>query len=129
MFELLKLKVAIAAARLLPAGLARRFVREQDGVAAVEFGLVAIPFFALMFAIIETGMVFFASQTLETAVADASRLIMTGQAQTQGFSQAQFKEAICSRIYGMFNCASGIQIDVRTAAAFGSTNMGRPVDA
>ena len=36
-----------------------------------------------------TAIVFFAGQALETAAADSARLIMTGQAQTQGFSQAQ----------------------------------------
>ena len=53
--------------------------------------MVAAPFLALMFAIMETAIVFFAGQALETAVADCARLIMTGQAQTQGFNQAQFK--------------------------------------
>ena len=76
------------------------FVRQQDGAAAVEFGLVAAPFLALIFAIMETAIVFFAGQTLETAVADSARLIMTGQAQTQGFDQAAFKNAVCAKIYG-----------------------------
>ena len=38
-------------------------------------------FFALLFAIIELAMVFFASQVLETVTQDTARLIMTGQAQ------------------------------------------------
>ena len=58
-----------------------------------------------MFAIMETAIVFFASQTLETAVADSARLIMTGQAQTQSFTQAQFKTAVCAKILGLFDCA------------------------
>ena len=41
----------------------------------VEFGLVAVPFLGLTFAILETALVFFAGQTLETAVADSARLI------------------------------------------------------
>ena len=76
---------------------ARRFVRQQDGATTVEFALVAAPFLAIIFAIIETAIVFFAGQTLETADADSARLIMTGQAQTQGFSQAQFKNAVCAQ--------------------------------
>ena len=52
----------------LPARLARRFARAQDGAAAVEFALVAAPFLALIFAILETALVFFAGQTLEAAV-------------------------------------------------------------
>jgi Flp pilus assembly protein TadG len=43
----------------------------KDGSAAVEFGLIAAPFIALLFAIMETAIVFFAGQTLETAVADS----------------------------------------------------------
>src|SRR5205823_6460467 len=63
----------------------RRFARRQDGGSAVEFGLIAAPFLALTFAIMETAVIFFSGQALETAVADSARLIMTGQAQTQGF--------------------------------------------
>jgi Flp pilus assembly protein TadG len=67
--------------KLLRIRTVRRFAKGDDGIAAVEFGIVAAPFLALMFAIMETAIVFFASQTLETAVADSARLIMTGQAQ------------------------------------------------
>ena len=63
----------------------RRFARRQDGAAAVEFAFIAVPFLALLFAILETALVFFAGQSLESAVADTGRLIMTGQAQ-QGIS-------------------------------------------
>ena len=90
------------------------FVRKDDGSAAVEFGMVAAPFLLLVFAIMETAIVFFAGQALETAVANSARLIMTGQAQTQGFDQAAFKNAVCGKIYGLFNCASGVYVDVKT---------------
>src|ERR1043165_2856334 len=84
----------------------RRFARQDDGAAGVEFGIVAAPFLALMFAIMETALVFFAGQTLETAVADSARLIMTGQAQTQSFTATQFKSAVCARIGGLFDCTN-----------------------
>jgi Flp pilus assembly protein TadG len=107
----------------------RRFTRGEDGAATVEFGIVALPFFALMFAIIETAMIFFASQTLEAAVADSARLIMTGQAQAQSFSQTDFKNAVCAKIYGLFDCANGMQIDVKTYSSFSSISMAKPIDA
>ncbi|HVX98816.1 MAG TPA: TadE/TadG family type IV pilus assembly protein [Pseudorhodoplanes sp.] len=106
-----------------------RFARRNDGAVAVEFALVAAPFLALVFAIIETAVVFFAGQTLETAVADSARLIMTGQAQTAGFTQQQFKDQVCSRIYGLFNCSSGVAVDVRTYSSFSSINLSKPIDA
>ena len=46
----------------------RRFARRQDGAAAVEFAFIAAPFLALLFAILETSLVFFAGQTLEAAL-------------------------------------------------------------
>ena len=107
----------------------RRFARREDGVAAVEFGIVALPFLALMFAIMETALIFFASQTLETAVADSARLIMTGQAQSQSFTQAQFKTQVCSKIAGLFDCAGGLQIDVKTYSSFSSISTSKPIDA
>src|SRR5882757_10577980 len=97
-----------------------RFIRHQDGTSTVEFAMLAAPFLALMFAIIETAIVFFAGQALETAGSDSARLIMTGQAQTQGMSQAQFKNAVCARIYGLFDCAGGLYVDVKNYPSFAS---------
>jgi Flp pilus assembly protein TadG len=107
----------------------RRFVRSQDGATTVEFAMVVAPFLALVFAILETAIIFFAGQTLETANADSARLIMTGQAQSQGFSQAQFKNAVCAKIYGLFNCQGGLYIDVKTYTSFANVNNAKPVDA
>lgn len=115
--------------RRVEMSVARKFLRRQEGAAAIEFAMVAAPFLALVFAIIETSMVFFAGQTLETAAADSARLIMTGQAQTQGFDQAKFKETVCAKIFGLFDCASGILVDVKTYSSFGSVDTSSPIDA
>ncbi len=95
-------RLSRAVGRSFVCATARRFIRQQDGATAVEFAMVAAPFLAMVFAIVETALVFFAGQALETAGADSARLIMTGQAQTQGYDQAQFKQAVCARIYGLF---------------------------
>jgi Flp pilus assembly protein TadG len=107
----------------------RRFARRQDGAVAVEFGLILLPFLALMFGIMETALVFFADQTLETAVADSARLIMTGQAQTQSLTAATFKNAVCARIYGLFNCSTGVYVNVQTYSSFGSITYTPPLDS
>ncbi len=41
-----------------------RFGRKDDGAAAVEFAFVVVPFFAILFAIIELALVFFAEGDL-----------------------------------------------------------------
>jgi Flp pilus assembly protein TadG len=127
MFAPKRSKIAVFAQRILPYRLARRFVRQQDGVAAGEFAMGAVPFLALTFAILETALVFFAGQTLETAVTDAGRLIMTGQAQTQGWSKDDFKNAVCNHIYGLFDCANGIYVDVKTYTSFAAISQTPPV--
>jgi Flp pilus assembly protein TadG len=107
----------------------RRFARHEGGASAVEFALVLLPFLALMFGIMETALVFFADQTLETAVADSARLILTGQAQNQGLNATTFKNAVCARIYGLFNCQSGVYVNVQTYSSFGSISYTPPIDS
>lgn len=124
--EAARRKMAARLVRRLPKRLARRFIREQDGAAAVEFALVALPFLALLFAILETALVFFAGQTLETAAAESSRLIMTGQAQTANYTKEDFKTQVCNRIYGLFSC-SEIYVDVKQYTAFSTANNTAPV--
>jgi len=121
-------KIATRVCRLLPVRVARRFARQQEGSAAIEFGLVALPFFALTFAILETALVFFAGQTLETAASEAGRLIMTGQAQSAGYSQAAYKQQICNYLAGgLFDCANGVYVNVNTYSSFSSVNNTAPV--
>jgi Flp pilus assembly protein TadG len=128
MVERIRSQIVARLRRLLPARAARRFARHQKGAAAVEFALVAVPFLALTFAIIETALVFFAGQTLETAASDAGRLIMTGQAQSGGFSQADFKTAVCNKLAGgLFDCTNGVYVNVTTYSSFGSVNTAAPV--
>lgn len=106
----------------------RRLWRRNEGAAAVEFGLVAVPFLALLFAIMETALVFFAGQALETAAADSARLILTGQAQTQGLDQTTFKSAVCSKVYGLFDCNNGVKVDVRKYTSFSNITVPNPID-
>lgn len=104
-----------------------RFRRERGGAVAIEFALVAGPFFFLLFSIIEVALVFLASQVLELATTKASRLILTGQAQAQNFNQAAFKSAVCQNASILIKC-SGIAVDVRTYNSFSAASTSRPVN-
>ena len=112
---------------LVPRRAVRRFLRAQSGAAAIEFGLVAVPFLALTFAIMETALVFFSGQTLEAAAAASARLIMTGQAQSAGYTAQQFKQQVCNQIFGLFDCANGVSVDVKSYANFASVSTTPPV--
>lgn len=89
----------------------RRFLRHNQGAAAVEFAFVALPFLALLFMIIEVALVFLAQGSLEIAAADAGRLVLTGQAQS--LDASTFKEKICARQYAMFDC-NALYVDVKS---------------
>jgi Flp pilus assembly protein TadG len=104
-----------------------RLLRQEDGVAAVEFALVAVPFFALVFAIIETALVFFAGQALQTAATNAARLIFTGQAQSGSYSASTFKNAVCNSLAAMFNCTSSVYVNVQTYSNFASASIAPPM--
>jgi Flp pilus assembly protein TadG len=94
--------------------------RDQDGATAVEFGLVALPFLGLLFAILEAALLFWTTQILETAVSNASRSIYTGQFQTAnpGTSPqiaAKFKTELCKYVVALVSCNSpAVYVDVRT---------------
>jgi Flp pilus assembly protein TadG len=107
---------------------ARRFARHRGGSAAVEFAFVALPFLALLFAIIQTVLVFLAQEALETITATAGRLILTGQAQAQNLTQTSFKTAVCGEVVALFNCASGININVQTFSSFSNVTYPSPVN-
>lgn len=111
--------------------LVSRFARQERGATAIEFGMVAMPFLALTFAILETAIIFFAGQTLESAVQNASRLILTGQAQTGGanYSTADaFRtNAVCPNSAAfLFDC-SKIYVDVKSYTSFGQISQTPPV--
>ena len=112
-------------------GLLRRFRRSRGGSAAVEFALVAPMFFALLFAIIETAIMFFAGQVLETITQNSARSILTGQTQTAGYTTVQqfSTNVVCPQIPALFTCAS-IGIDVESWPAFsGSMAINNLTDA
>jgi Flp pilus assembly protein TadG len=116
---------SIAAAR----SVFRRFRRSRQGSAAVEFALVAPVFFALLFAIVETALMFFASQVLETITQDSARMIETGQAQSASYDAAAFKtNVVCPQIVALFTC-NNIYVDVKSYSSFTTVTINSEIDA
>jgi Flp pilus assembly protein TadG len=109
----------------------RAFLRCRKGATAVEFALVAAPFLALLVAILQSALVFFASRVLDEVTEEASRYIMTGQAQQGGVSQAGFKTYVCTGshtsalVSALFTC-SNIMINVQNYSDFASASTTSP---
>ena len=126
--------------KLTLAKVLRRFRGNRSGSAAGEFALVAPAFFALLFAIIETALMFFAGQVLETITQDSARTILTGRAQTGGVTacqssgaaaactQATFKAYVCSQIPALFDCNS-LYVDVASFSSFTTLTLPNHIDA
>ena len=108
-----------------PRDFACALIRDDSGATIVEFALVAGPFFALLIAILVTTLVFFAQQALETAGEASARLILTGQAQQAGWTQAQFKTQACNQLPPFLSC-SKLMVDVETVASFSAASTAAP---
>lgn len=112
-------------------GMARllRAVRHSKrGATLIEFAMVMVPFFVLLFGIFEVGFVFWGTYELENATFDAARLIRTGQAQSGGIDEAGFKTQICSRVLLLANCNAKLRVDVQYYDSFASLDPPSPLD-
>jgi Flp pilus assembly protein TadG len=101
------------------------FLRSNSGAAAVEFGLIAAPFLVLLIAIMETALIFFAGRLLDETTEEASRYIMTGQAQQSNMTQAAFANYVCQNTYALFNC-NKFMINVQNYNSFAAANTAAP---
>ncbi len=111
-----------------PAGVirtARRFGRSRSGAAAVEFAFVALPFFAILFSLVETGMVFIGDTTMQNAVKQAAREVRTGQMASGGFDLAAFRTALCG--YSVFFECSKFKIDLTAYAKYSDIPIVAPI--
>lgn len=106
-----------------------RFGRAENGAAAVEFGLLALPFFLLTFGLAEIAMIGFAQTSLDYAVSETARLIRTGQAQTAGTSSTQIKTDLCNELTKMMpmDCENNLYLDVNRYQSFVAVQNPNPV--
>jgi Flp pilus assembly protein TadG len=108
----------------------RALARSRDGAAAIEFALLAIPYFLVIFAILETFVAFAAEELVSNGVDTMSRRMRTGQitynlGRTTDMNQAQFRQAFCNEISILVRCSasevatpSKLYLDVQTFSTF-----------
>lgn len=106
----------------------RQFARNEKAATIVEFALLAVPFFSIVAAILETSVVFLAGQVLDSAVQDVSRFIRTGQAQQANVDINRFRDEICGRLYNLFNNCDALHVEVRALNDFSQVAISPPVD-
>jgi Flp pilus assembly protein TadG len=108
---------------------AHGLARADGGAAAVEFALVALPFFVLLFGTIELALVFLLATSLENATDMAARQVRTGEMQTAGGATATtFKTLVCQNLgWLQGDCSSNLYVDVRTFSSFASVASPGPI--
>jgi Flp pilus assembly protein TadG len=87
--------------------LGRRLARDENGVTAIEFAMVGVPFFMMLFGIMGVGLYFFSVFNLENAVEQASRPLRTGEAQKANTTKTAFSVLVCDQLAPFFDCKGG----------------------
>lgn len=91
-----------------------KLISNIRGATAVEFALLALPFFALVVGTIQLGIIFLANQTLDEAIDVAAREIQTGEVTLTGKTTADFRLAVCDRVVLISDCVNQMQLSVRS---------------
>ena len=113
--------------------------RDRRGLSTIEFAMLAVPLFMIMFAILEVGLALSMNIALANATASVGRQFRVGTKVAPGkavttnsgaqISLADFKTAVCQKIFliGPTTCANNIQIDVRNLASFQTSAPSSPI--
>lgn len=109
--------------------IARAWAHADGGATAVELAIVAVPFFLLLFGVIELALVFLLATSLENATDLAARQVRTGEMQTAGgATAATFKTLVCNNLgWLQGDCATNLYVDVRTFASFQTVSAPHPI--
>ncbi|MGB3812795.1 MAG: TadE/TadG family type IV pilus assembly protein [Shinella sp.] len=86
-----------------------RLLARRDGATAIEFAILAIPFFVIVFASIETFVAFTGEQLLANATETMARKIRTGEIRPGTSAQQQeqeFRTAFCEEIKILMRCSA-----------------------
>ncbi|TWF52932.1 TadE/TadG family type IV pilus assembly protein [Neorhizobium alkalisoli] len=120
-----------AATRPKRRGLWRDLFRSKDGAAAIEFALLAIPYFVVIFAILETFIAFTGEQLVSNAVDTMARKLRTGNITynlsrpATDMDRSKFRQAFCNEVSILIQCSADevatpnkLWLDVRSFTSF-----------
>ncbi len=109
----------------------RSFLGNASGATALEFALVAAPFFFMILCILELGLVYMVSTSLDNATVEAARQIRTGENNNLTYTSASnptphamtsddFANIVCANVGWIPTqiCHDNLSIDVRTFTSF-----------
>ena len=105
-----------------------RFRRDRDGATAIEFGLLAVPFCLLLFAILESCISFAAQQVMSNITDDIAREIRTGRLLAAHINATSLRTRICTRLeIVVAKDCPGLVIDLRDFTTFAAAAAAAPI--
>lgn len=100
-------------------GLLSRFGRDGKGSIAIEFGMLALPFSLLVFAILESSISFAAQQLMSNVTDDVARQFRTGQIKSADITPQQLRTMICDDLQILVSAdCPGLEIDLKRYDTF-----------
>jgi Flp pilus assembly protein TadG len=93
----------------------KTFVRNRDGVAAIEFAVVASPCFLLILGLLQLGVYFMAQAALDGGVATTAQTLRNSFTTTSPdlMTPAQLKEAVVSNAGALIEDTSNTAVEIR----------------
>jgi Flp pilus assembly protein TadG len=107
--------------------LLRSLTRDREGSAAIEFAILALPFFVVIFAIAEIAVMYFVDSGLDAALHKAVRQVRVGVAKSGSWNVDKFKDVVCGELSYSFNCASQLKVRATVITNMASITKASPI--
>jgi Flp pilus assembly protein TadG len=107
--------------------LTSKFARDRKGSAAIEFAILALPFFVVIFAIAEIAVMFFVDSGLDAAVHKAVRQVRVGVAKSGSWNATKFKEVVCAELSYSFGCSTKLKVRATVVTNMSSITKASPI--
>jgi Flp pilus assembly protein TadG len=107
--------------------LLRSLSKDREGSAAIEFAILALPFFVVIFAIAEIAIMFFVDSGLDAALHKAVRQVRVGVAKSGNWDVTKFKQVVCGELSFSFDCSSKLKVRATLVTDMSSITKASPI--
>jgi Flp pilus assembly protein TadG len=102
---------------------ARSFARDQRGASAVEFAIVAGPFFFVLMWLVQLGVLFMTQTALDTGLISETEIIRAGLTTGNLPNAAAIKSSVVTSAGGLITNDSTLSVEIRTLADLNSATV------
>jgi Flp pilus assembly protein TadG len=109
--------------------LTSKFVGDRKGSAAIEFAILALPFFVVIFAIAEIAVMYFVDSGLDAALHKTMRQVRVGVAKSGAWDAKKFKDVLCGELSFSFGCATNLKVRAIVITNMASIAKASPISS